>query len=161
MEADETNGSPVDDWIARASITRVVNSYFRALDEKHFDESHFRQILAPDARLLRPNGVAAVGPSDIAASHARSFARFEATQHLVTGHDIDLDGDRATVRANLVAIHMWKDRPADASMLDRSFTAGDVVTAGLHRVGDEWMIATLEIRVVWRTGFLGDMAQTS
>ncbi len=144
-------------WLDDAHVIRVVNRYFRALDEKHFD---FGRILAPDARMIRPNGAATEGTANIADSHARSFTRFEAAQHLLTGHDVDIDGDTAAVRANLVAIHIWKDRPAGASMLDRSFTAGGVITAALRRTPDGWRITELKNDVIWRTGHFGDMLQT-
>jgi len=158
---NETAGQPeVNRWLDEALIIRVVNTFYRALDEKHFDGSYLRQILAADARVIRPNGAATVGLANIADSFARSFARFEATQHLLTGHDVDVDGDTAAVRANLVAIHIWSDRPAEASMLDRSFTAGGVITAALRRLPDGWRISKTEMRVIWRTGFFGDMLQT-
>src|SRR6185295_16402173 len=61
----------------------------------------------------RPNGASLIGPEAISASHENSFARFEGSQHLVTGHDISIQGNKATVRANLVAMHMCKVvRPA-------------------------------------------------
>jgi hypothetical protein len=161
MELSGMDQAEVSQWLDNARITRIVESYFRALDEKHFDESHFRQILAPDARVTRPNGATVVGPANIADSHARSFARFEATQHLLTGHDVDIDGDTAAVRANLVAIHIWNDRRAEASMLDRSFTAGGVITVALTRTPDGWRITQTENHVIWRTGFFGDMLQFS
>lgn len=160
MEAHETGRAEVNRWLDDARIIRVVNTYFRALDEKQFGESRFGQILASDARVIRPNGAATVGPANIADSHARSFARFEATQHLLTGHDVDVDGDTAVVRANLVAIHIWNDRPVEASMLDRSFTAGGVITATLRRFTDGWRISELENHVIWRTGYFGNMLQT-
>jgi hypothetical protein len=160
MEPRTVDQPEVDRWLDDARIIRVVNSYFRALDEKRFDESTFRQILASDARVIRPNGATTVGPASIVDSHARSFARFEATQHLLTGHDVDIDGDTAVVRANLVAIHIWNDRPVEASMLDRSFTAGGVITAVLGRTPDGWHIFELKNQVIWRTGFFGNMLQT-
>lgn len=158
---NEPERAAVAECLDHARIIRVVGKYFRALDEKQFDESHFRQILAAQAEVVRPNGAGVVGPANIVDSHARSFARFKATQHLLTGQDVDIDGGAATVRANLVAIHIWKDRPADASMLDRSFTAGGVVTASLVRTSDGWRITRMENRVIWRTGFFGDMLQFS
>jgi SnoaL-like domain len=161
MEQRGLDQAEVSQWLDNARISRVVGSYFRALDEKHFDDSHFRQILASDAKVIRPNGAAVVGPANIADSHARSFARFEATQHLLTGHDVDIDGDTAAVRANLVAIHIWKDRPVEASMLESSFTAGGVITAALTRTPDGWRITRMENQVIWRTGFSGDMLQFS
>ncbi|WP_330257046.1 hypothetical protein OG874_22255 [Nocardia sp. NBC_00565] len=54
----------LDNWLDNARIIRVFDSYFRALDEKHFDEPHFRQIFTPDAMDVRPNGAAIVGPAN-------------------------------------------------------------------------------------------------
>jgi hypothetical protein len=160
VENETAGRAEVNRWLDEALIIRVVNTFYRALDEKHFDESYLRQVLAADARVIRPNGAATVGPANIADSLARSFTRFEATQHLLTGHDVHVDGETAAVRANLVAIHIWNDRPVEASMLDRSFTAGGVVTAALRRFPDGWRIFNAEMRVLWRTGFFGDMLQT-
>nr|WP_272918292.1 nuclear transport factor 2 family protein [Gordonia sp. SID5947] len=141
-------------------ITGLVNTYFRLLDEQDFDESRFCAIFHHDARIIRPDGSETVGPHDIAASHARNFARFESSQHLVTGHDVHVAGDSAELRFNLVAIHLWKDRPADAELNERSFSAGGVVTAALSRLSDGWRLTQVQNRVVWRTGYLGDMKPT-
>ena len=71
---NETAGqAEVSRWVDEALIIRVVNTFFRALDEKDFDDSCFRQILAADAQVTRPNGAAAVGPANIVDSFARSF----------------------------------------------------------------------------------------
>ena len=120
-----------------------------------------RELLAANAELIRPNGAVVTGPGNIANSHARSFARFDATQHLLSGQDAEIDGDGATVRANLVAIHMWQGFPAGAGMLERSFTARGVITGAMIRTPDGWRIARMENRVVWRTGYSGDMRQFS
>ena len=68
--------------------------------------------------MTRPNGTATVGPANIVDSFARGFARLEATQHLLTGQDVDMDGDTAAVRTSLVAIHIWNDRPVEATSLE-------------------------------------------
>ncbi|WP_067686353.1 nuclear transport factor 2 family protein [Nocardia jejuensis] len=155
--SDETE---LRDLLDTARITRVFDSYFRALDEKQFDLSRFERIFTSDAKVVRPNGVAMTGPETIAHSHADSFTRFEGSQHLLTGHHVEIDGDTATLRANMVAIHLWKDMPAGASMLDRSFTAGGVITAELLRTPDGWRIAQVANRILWRTGYSGNIAQT-
>ncbi|GAB2550527.1 nuclear transport factor 2 family protein [Nocardia heshunensis] len=141
-------------------ITQVFDRYFRALDEKHFDHKHFGEIFTEDGRIIRPNGTTVAGPAQIADSHAHSFARFEATQHLPTGHDATIDGETATVRANLVAIHLWKDSPADAGFLEKSFNAGGVVTAKLRHTQGNWRITEIALRIVWRAGHFGTMAET-
>ncbi|WP_433560338.1 nuclear transport factor 2 family protein [Nocardia sp. CA-151230] len=150
----------VDCWVETARITEVFNSYFLALDEMCFDGARFERIFTCDGRIVRPNGVVVAGPANIAGSHAVSFARFEATQHLLTGHDVAIDGDTADVRANLVAIHLWKDMPVESSMLERSFTAGGVVTADVARTPDGWRMTEVRNRIIWRTGHVGNMRET-
>ncbi|MET8428923.1 nuclear transport factor 2 family protein [Nocardia sp. NPDC004860] len=147
-------------WVDTARITKVFNGYFRALDEMCFDVTRFEQIFASNGRIVRPNGVAVAGPASIAGSHAVSFARFDATQHLLSGHDVAIDGDTADVRANLVAIHLWKGMPVESSMLERSFTAGGVVTADLARTPDGWRMTEVRNRIIWRAGHFGDMIET-
>lgn len=148
-------------WVEALKVIAVVNRYFRALDEKHFDESHFRQIFTSEARVVRPDDTSTVGPLAIAESHVRNFSRFEASQHLLAGHDVAIDGESASLRANLVAIHLWKDRHDITSMSDRSFTAGGVVSADLRRTPAGWLIDEIANRVIWRTGFFGDMPPAS
>ncbi|WP_182897337.1 nuclear transport factor 2 family protein [Microbispora sp. H10830] len=58
-------------------------------------------------RLTRPNGASLVGSEAIAAGQSESFARFRATHHVSSDHVIDLDGDSARLRANLIAMHLW------------------------------------------------------
>ncbi|MEU7144232.1 nuclear transport factor 2 family protein [Nocardia sp. NPDC046473] len=155
-----TDQAELDNLLDTARITRVFNRYFRALDDKQFDEPHFRQIFTPDGKTIRPNGIATIGPANIANSHAESCTRFEGSQHLPTGHDVTIDGETTTVRANLVAIHLWKDRSADAAMLERSLIAGGVGTADLRDTSDGWRIAEIANHILWRTGDFGNMAQT-
>ena len=80
------------------------------------------------------------------------MARFKVTQHLVSGHDVDIQGDAATVRANLVAIHLWQEEGNCANMLGNHFAAGGVVTATFEKRADGWQITSLANQVVWRDG---------
>jgi hypothetical protein len=137
-----------------------VNSYFRALDEKNFDAQHLASIFTPQAKVTRPNGASLIGPAEISASHAKSFTRFEGSQHFVAGHDISLDGSTATVRANLIAMHMWQGSKADANKLDNFFIAGGVVQATLMQSEGQWKISQMSNAVLWRAGGFRDVMQT-
>lgn len=132
------NKSKIDELIDKTEITHVVNSYFRALDEKHFDAQHVAAIFTAEAKATRPNGLSMVGPEEISASHARSFERFESSQHLVAGRDISVSGNRATARANLVAMHMWQGSNTNANSVDNFFIAGGVIHATLVRADGDW-----------------------
>ena len=125
----------ITELINKSEITSIVNSYFRALDEKNFDAQHFASIFTPQAKVTRPNGASLIGPEEISASHEKSFSRFEGSQHFVAGHDISLDGSTANVRANLIAMHMWQGSKTDANKLDNFFIAGGVMTRNADAVG--------------------------
>lgn len=151
----------ITELVNKSQIASVVNSYFRALDEKSFDAGHFASIFTPDATVIRPNGGSIIGPEEISASHEKSFARFEGSQHLVAGHDIALDGPTASVRANLVAMHMWQGSKADANERDNFFIAGGVIHATLMQSSDgQWKISRMSNAVLWRAGGFRDMMRT-
>jgi ketosteroid isomerase-like protein len=139
-------------WEHVVEIQQVVNGYFRALDEKDLDAAHLRRILTDDAKVIRPNGAAMIGPETIGQSHRESMARFESTQHIITSHDVAVDGDTATVRANLVAIHIWPGARTMLTKPESYFAAGGVVTAQLVRTGEGWRISEMSNRVLWRAG---------
>jgi len=150
----------VIEFINKYEITNIVNSYFRALDEKNFDARHFASLFTSEAKVTRPNGASLIGPEEIRASHAKSFSRFEGSQHYVAGHDITVDGSTARVRANLVAMHMWQGSNTDANKLDNFFLAGGVIQATLLQSDGQWKISQMSNAVLWRAGGFRDMMQT-
>ena len=150
----------IEELTNKSEITSIVNSYFRALDEKNFDARHFAAIFTPQATVTRPNGASLIGPEAIRASHEKSFTRFEGSQHSVAGHDISLDGSTATVRANLIAMHMWQGSHTDANKLDNFFVAGGVIHATLTQSDGQWRISQMSNAVLWRAGGFRDMMQT-
>jgi len=150
----------ITELINKSEVTRVLQSYFRALDEHNFDAQHFASIFTAEAKVTRPNGASLIGPTEISASHEKSFARFEGSQHLLTGHDIFVDGNKATVRANLVAMHMWQGSKTSANNPEHFFLAGGVIHSELVQTDGQWKISQISNDVVWRAGGFGDVAQT-
>lgn len=156
----DENFLKMTELINKAEVTGVVHSYFRALDEKKFDAQYFAAIFTAEANVTRPNGASLIGPKEISASHEKSFARFEGSQHLLTGHDISIRGNKATVRANLVAMHMWEGSKASANNPENFFVAGGVIHSELVQTDGQWKISQMRNDVVWRAGGFRDMAQT-
>jgi uncharacterized protein involved in type VI secretion and phage assembly len=139
-------------WCDRLEITELLNQFFRALDEKNFDETTMSRIFTADAKVERPNGVAVVGPRRIGESLSQSFVRFRATQHVVSGQVTTINGDDAEVRANLVAMHLWADGNGDPNALESYFLAGSVAQAKAEKTLSGWRISELVVRPTWRTG---------
>ena len=89
-----------------------------------FDAQQFAAIFTSQAKVTRPNGASLIGLEEISASHDKNFARFEGSQHLLTGHDISVIANTAIVRANLVAMHIWQGSNTNANKADNFFVAG-------------------------------------
>jgi hypothetical protein len=78
----------------------------------------------------------------------------------LTAPDISIDGRTATVRANLVAMHMWEGSKTNANNVDNFFVAGGVIDVTLIQMDGRWKISELSNTVSWRTGGFRNMLQT-
>jgi hypothetical protein len=142
-----------EDLADRAALIDLLGRYFAAVDDKRLDLGIVEASFAEEARLVRPNGSALVGLREILAGQSESFARFRATQHVISDHVVDVVGaDVAAVRANLIAMHVWADGQGDPNALERYFVAGGVVRAQARRTGVGWRLTELQMRNVWRSG---------
>jgi SnoaL-like domain len=121
----------VSELADRAEISGLVSRYFSAIDDKRLDPTTMEAVFTASGHVTRPNGDSLIGPGSIAASLGQSFARFRATHHVSSDHVIDLDGDSARLRANLIAMHLWADQERDPNTLQTHFLAGGV----LHGLG--------------------------
>ena len=137
---------------SRARVIELISRYFAAADDKRLNLELVASTFADHGKIVRPNGAELVGPAAINDGQSESFARFRATQHVITNHVIDFEGERAHLRANVVAIHLWGSGHGDPQALETHFTAGGVLSADVVRIGKEWRIERLSNRVVWRTG---------
>lgn len=142
-------------FVEKAEIMELISRYFAALDQKEFDATTLRLILADDVRIVRPNGAETIGAQAIGESHKQSFARFRATQHMASGVVVTLyDHAQAAFRGNLVAMHLWAEGLGDPTVErnDNYFLAGGVLSGTATMTPDGWRITQLANEVIWRKG---------
>jgi hypothetical protein len=66
---------------------------------------------------------------------------------------VALDGDRADVRANLIATFAaGADAPTTALAPEPTFTLGQVYRFEAVRIPDGWRLSLIQITPVWTTG---------
>lgn len=142
-------------FIKKAEMTELIHRYFAALDQRDFAATTMRLLFTDDARIVRPNGAATVGPQTIGESHRKSFARFRATQHMASGLIVTLhDHKQAEFRGNLVAMHLWAEGLGDPTVppQDNYFLAGGILTGKVTLTPQGWRITYLANDVIWRKG---------
>jgi SnoaL-like protein len=151
MQATDPN--PLEERLQRLNdrqeITDLVTRLGLMLDEKRFDAA--RSILADDVSVQTPGG-SALGSEAVVAQARRNHS--VRTQHAITDVLIDLDGDRAEVRANLI-VTFAPDRPGarlvvgDAEHQDSFFTLGEVYRFEAVRTADGWRLSRIGTDRLW------------
>ncbi len=132
------------DWRAladRLQIDQQISTLGRCLDERDFEG--LRDLFTPDATVTTPGGTA-TGHDALVDQARRRHSRDDGIQHLITNLLVDQDGDRASVRANLVVSF------ATSGVTDpHPFLLGEVYRFELQRTAQGWRITALASTPVW------------
>jgi hypothetical protein len=137
------------DLVERDEITTLVTRLGVALDDAEFER--LRSMLTDDVTVRTPGGTA-TGREAVIAQASRNHRPDQPCQHLITNVLVDLDGDRARARANLVVVFGSRaggSRPLDLPV--RS-TMGEIYHFEVRRTPDGWRFARIETAPVWTSG---------
>jgi SnoaL-like protein len=130
-----------DELFDRLHIVDLVTSVGRCLDERDFER--LRELFTEDATVATPGGTVS-GHDALVAQARRGHSRDKGIQHVITNHLVDLDGDRASVRANLL-VAFAAAGPEDP----QPFLLGEVYRFELRRSAGGWRISSLRSTPVW------------
>lgn len=132
----------------RQAIADLIARLGVMLDEKRFDEA--ASVLADDVTVKTPGG-SAQGREAVAGQARRNHT--VRTQHAISDVLIELDGDRAQARANLLAT--FAPDPGARLVVNgeeqRSsyLTLGEVYRFVAVRTEEGWRLARIETEPVW------------
>ena len=130
-----TDSLLLQDLTDRQAITDLVSRLGLWLDEGRFDEAP--SILTEDVAVSTPGGQASGIERVIA--QARRNHQFDGLQHLISNVLVDLDGDRADVRANLVATFV-------GSAIEQH---GERYRFEAMRTPAGWRLSRVDVKPVW------------
>ena len=144
LEADVAKSrNQMQELVDRSEIADLVSRLGLWLDEKRFDDAP--SIFVEDATIDTPGG--SVQGVDRLADQARRNPRADRTHHVITNLLIDLDGDRAKVRANLIATFVHR---ADAP--GAHFDIGERYQFEAVRTPQGWLLSRVHVSPVWTSG---------
>jgi len=126
------------------AIVDLTIAYAWALDTKQVEQ--LRDIFTPDATAsLR--GVDCEGVDAIINRIGGSVTRLDATQHVISNHQVTIDGDQATCRCQLQSQHVKHGVEGGDT-----FLIGGYYEDRLARTSDRWRITHRVMAQTWTTG---------
>ena len=133
-----------DSWADEKAIIDVTIAYTWALDTRSFDD--LRQVFAPDA-VGDLGGRHCEGIDAIIARIQEPLSKLDVTQHVVTNHQVRVDGDTAGCRCYLVGQHVKKGTEGGDT-----FIMAGVYEDELARTADGWRIVHRTLTIHWTDG---------
>lgn len=134
----------------RMAIAQGLDQYALLFDERNFAEK-LPDLFLDDASVsLPPGDEDHRGMAGLAAYHERTMAPFGPTHHVFANYLINLQGDRASFRANTLVTHVIQGSNQAAE--SHLFIAGGVLTGTALRVGNTWKFSRVKLDPVWRQG---------
>ncbi len=156
IELPERQLTQLSGHAERAAISDLIDRYTVLLDEQDrngFDATWVRSFFTEDCRLDFPIG-GHRGLTGLAEFHHRAKQNFTATHHLSSNHLIGLDGDRADVRFQMIAVHLHPQAVRERAPVDPGalFKIGGYYEGETVRTPDGWRFSRWTFHVVWTDG---------
>lgn len=144
-----TNDSTTQMTNARDAIVDTTTRMAWYVDQRRWDElpALFAERVTLDYTSLNGGEPATVTPADIVTGWKAGLGGLDATQHVVSNHLIDLDGDTAEATAQFVATHLLHN-PHGAPL----WTLGGHYHWTMARHQDRWRITAVTMTATWATG---------
>ncbi|MEU2022996.1 nuclear transport factor 2 family protein [Streptomyces sp. NPDC016469] len=140
MNETSTAPDPQDHF----GIAVLISGFFRALDERRFEEGWADAYFTDDLHVTTPVGEAT--GADAIRLAEESVSRFAATLHISSDVLVHPAPDARTADVTWNA-HMTHVHP-DTSL----FTVGGVYEARFRRTDEGWRVGRMGVRAVWTAG---------
>jgi hypothetical protein len=129
----------------RMVITDVVNSVGTFADLRQW--SQLQQLFADEVRVdytsLFGGEVQNISSQQLMSQWQSVLPGFDATQHLISNHQITIDGDKATVIAYVRATH---------KLGDRMWVVGGYYVDKLVKTDDGWKVTAIQYNALYEEG---------
>lgn len=130
-------------WLDRQAIVDLTIAYTWALDRRQFED--LRQVFLPDAIASLVGELR--GVDAIIERVSAALMPLDDSQHIVSNHQVRLNGDRATCRCYMQAQHVRRGLEGGDNFIVAGRYEDDVV-----RTAEGWRIARRVLVRTWSDG---------
>ncbi|GAA4990350.1 hypothetical protein HD597_008008 [Nonomuraea thailandensis] len=133
----------------RTDVTQLVYRLYACMDEGRFTD--LPSVFAHDISVRTPGGLAA-GRDAVIAQASRNHSTTERVQHFVHNPLVDVDGDHATVRADVVVTFTSADTPEGRTAPEPRYTLSERFHYEATRSPEGWRLSRVDGTPVWARG---------
>jgi SnoaL-like domain len=126
------------------AIVATTIAYCWAIDNRQWDTLRERVFLADATAML---GSELDGIESIVSRIERALANLDVSQHMLSNHEVTIDGDTATSRCYFHAQHVRTSAEGSPNYIVAGIYADDFV-----RTDAGWRIKRRELKVLWTEG---------
>jgi hypothetical protein len=130
----------------RGDITQLIYRLYACLDEGRFDD--LRPLFSEGITVRTPGGVAE-GRDAAIAQASRNHSREERVQHLVHNVLVDVNGDHADVRADVIVTFSADATPEGRLAPEPRLTLGERFRYEAARSPQGWRLSRVDATPVW------------
>lgn len=132
-----------------APVGALLDRYLIGLDGGDYDADWFRSLFTADVTVEFPHA-SHEGLDGLVEFHRRSLSAYAVTQHLGSPAVVEIDGGKATLKANAIATHVH--RPENVAAVGPIFASGSAVRGEAELTGAGWRLRRLSFQKLWMTG---------
>ncbi|MEU4246205.1 nuclear transport factor 2 family protein [Amycolatopsis sp. NPDC026612] len=132
----------------RGDITQLIYRFYATMEDRQFDKLNV--VLADGVVVKTPFGVTE-GRDKVIAETAEAAKQEDRAQHVVTNVLVDVDGDKAKVRAFVDQLIGSSKAPAGKAGPAPSMTISSLMRYEATRTPDGWRVSHIEGDVLWAT----------
>jgi SnoaL-like domain len=136
-------------WADRFNVIETCTRMARHTDNREWDRlaGVFADRVRLDYTSLNGGEPAELSVADIVAAWSGLLGKLDATQHLITNHLVEVDGDIAVCAADFQATHLLAN-PLGGHL----WTLGGKYRFELARTARGWVITSVAMTAVWADG---------
>ncbi|UBU15514.1 nuclear transport factor 2 family protein [Nonomuraea gerenzanensis] len=133
----------------RTDVTQLIYRLYACMDEGRFADLH---ALFSDAISVRTPGGLATGRDAVVAQATRGHSTGDRVQHLVHNPIVEVHGEHATVRADVIVTFTPDDTPEGRPAPEPRYTLSERFRYEAVRSPEGWRLSHVDGAPVWAVG---------
>lgn len=129
-------------------VQQLIERYMLGIDYDEITEEWARSLFSVDVEIVYPVSRHR-GLDGLVKFQTSSLGLWAATHHIVTNPIVEVVAERASIRANLLSVHIPK--AVDKIMKSPNHYSGTYMTGNSARTRDGWRLTHLTFDQVWQS----------